>query len=337
MWPLVVVSALTGSVLTVGLLAATGSLSDNGDGAPTVVREVVSPTPSGLAGLSGADVERVAAAVAPAIVRLEVTGGEQPVASAVVFRDDGYALTDAHLVDGSREIKAVLSNGERVAASIVGVDTATDLAVLELDGDGPFRTAVLGTTDGAVAGGVVIAVGAPTTPSGRPTVGTGVVSALGKDVPGPNGTVLVDMIQTDAPVVETATGGALVDGNGTVMGITMSYKGVRCATPVEVARTIAEELLAFGRVRTVWFGIRGASATDGTGVVVAGLMEGAPAAGAGLRDGDVIRRVDGRPVTSMTTLRMLLRRRHPGDRVTVVYERDGKRRSAAVALTERPS
>jgi putative serine protease PepD len=168
-------------------------------------------------------------------------------------------------------------------------------------------------------------------------VPTGVICALGREIPGPSGGMLYDMIQTDAPLDDSATGGALVDDSGAVIGIAMANKAWRCATPVDVARTVAEELLAVGHVRTVWFGIRGTSASDGTGVVVARLMEGAPASTAGLRDGDVIRRVDGRPVTSMTTLRMVLRRRHPGDRVMVVYERAGKRRSAAVSLTERPS
>src|SRR5205807_255962 len=102
-------------------------------------------------------------------------------------------------------------------------------------------------------------------------------------------------------------------------------------------RTVAEEIVAVGHVRVVWLGIRGTAAQDGNGVVVAGLLAGGPAADAGLRDNDVIRRVDGRPVSSMANLRMVLRRRHPGERVMVVYERANKRRSAADTPTERPA
>jgi putative serine protease PepD len=329
------VSALTGAVFAVGLLAATGTLGHDRD--PYVVHEVVSSMPDSLNGVSGAEVARIGDAVAPSVVRLEINGGSQPIASAVVFRDDGYAITDAHAVSGARDIAGTLSNGTRLGLTVVGVDAATDLAVLKLDAPGPFRAAVLGTTDGVAEGEVALTIGAATAASARPRVTSGVVSAFGRDVTGPNGVTLKDVIQTDAPVDASATGGPLVDDQGTVIGITMVHGSWRCATPVDVARTVAEELVAVGHVRTVWLGIRGTSATDGTGVIVAALLGGAPAANAGLRTGDVIRRVDGRPVTSMTSLRMVLRRRHPGERVTVVYERAGKRRSAAVDLTERPA
>ena len=334
-WPLAGVSALTGAVLAVGVLAATGTLDHHG--APLVVHEVVSSMPDSLNGVSGAEVSRIGASVAPSIVRLEISGGNQPTASAVVFRDDGYAITDAHAVSGASAIVGTLSSGARMDSTLVGVDAATDLAVVKLDAPGPFRTAVLGTTDGVAEGEVALSIGAPAKPSAAPTVTSGVVSAFGRDVIGPNGTSLKDVIQTDAPVDPSGTGGALVDDEGTVIGITMVHGSWRCATPVDVARTVAEELVAVGHVRTVWLGIRGTSAKDGAGVAVAALLDGAPAWSAGLHTGDVIRRVDGRPVTSMSSLRMVLRRRHPGERVTVVFERAGKRRSAAVSLTERPA
>lgn len=334
-WQLAGVSALTGAVLATGVLAATGTLGNARD--PLVVHEVVSSMPDSLNGVSGAEVARIGASVSPSIVRIEISGGAQPAASAVVFRDDGYAVTDAHAVAGAQRLTGVLSNGDRLGSTVTGVDAATDLAVVKLAGGGPFRTAVLGTTDGVAEGEVALTVGAPTERSGSPTITSGVISAFGRDVTGPNGTTLKDVIQTDAPVGRAATGGAVVDDQGTVIGITMVHGGWRCATPVDVARNVAEELVAVGHVRVVWLGIRGTSAADGTGVTVARLLDDAPAANAGLRAGDVVHRVDGRPVTSMTSLRMVLRRRHPGERVTVFYERAGKRRTAAVTLTERPA
>ena len=333
-WPLAAVSALTGGVLAVGILAATGTLSDD---RTVIVHEPVSSVPAAMTGVTASEIARIGESVGPAVVRIETAGGAQSRASAVVFRDDGYALTAAHAIAGATELTAVLAGGKRVRSTVVGTDAATDLALLKLDGERPFRTAILGTTDGVAPGAAVLAIGAPAKPLGDSTVTSGVISALGGQVTGPKGIVLHDMIQTDAPIAAESTGGALVDDAGTVVGIAMTHRGWRCATPIDVARSVAEELLAVGHVRVVWFGIRGNSAADGTGVVVAALMEGAPASAAGLRDGDVIRRVDGRPVTSMTALRMVLRRRHPGDLVTVVYERDGKRRSAAVSLTERPA
>jgi len=333
-WPLAAVSALTGAILVLGVLAATGTFDGRG---PRVVHEVLSSMPDTSSGPSGAAVDRISQAVAPAIVRLEVDGGAQPVASAVVFRDDGYAVTDAHAVQGARDVAAVMASGDRRASTVVGVDPDTDLAVLKLAGTGPFRTAVLGTTDDVAVGEVTLTVGAPSKAPGQPTIATGVISSFGRDVTGPNGTMLSDVMQTDAPIGAAATGGALVNDDGTVIGITLVHQGWRCATPVDVARTVAEEIVAVGHVRVVWLGIRGTAAQDGNGVVVAGLLAGGPAADAGLRDNDVIRRVDGRPVSSMANLRMVLRRRHPGERVMVVYERANKRRSAAVTLTERPA
>lgn len=342
-WPLALASGLTGAVLAVGLLAATGLLTRRGEAPEVLVREAVHPASATVGGSGPPDVARIAREVEPAIVRLDVTGDDESVGSGVLFRTDGHVLTNAHVVDGAKRVVAVLTDGRSMGAHVVGLDPTTDIAVVKLDEGGPYPTVVFGTTDGLAVGEAAIAIGSPLGLRGGSSVTVGVVSALGREVSPKDGPVLADMVQTDAAITSGSSGGALLDGSGSLIGITTAYakddlgnSGLGFATPVDVARAVADDLLAMGRVRAVWLGVRGSAAVDGGGVTVAAVNDGGPAATGGLRAGDVIRRVDARPVTSMSGLRVTLRRRHPGDRVSVVYDRDGKRRTAVVALAERP-
>jgi S1-C subfamily serine protease len=190
----------------------------------------------------------------------------------------------------------------------------------------------MGTSDGVAVGDTAIAVGTRVSP--------GVVSALGREVSGEGGPALEDLIQTDATIDQTSSGGALLRDDGAVIGITTGRSGssqVGFATPVDVARVIADDLVTLGRVRSVWLGIRGTSAPDGGGVVVAEAIADGPAQRAGIVDGDVIRRIDGHPVASMAQLRIVLRRNHPGDAVRAVFDRKGQRREVRLTVAERPT
>jgi S1-C subfamily serine protease len=320
-WPVAVLTGITGAALTIGALALTGSLGGHTE---IVVRQAT--LPGAVAFTSGADpaVARVAATVTPAIVRLD--GG-----SGVLFRSDGHVLTNAHVVGPDDQIEAIFPSGVTIAARVVARDETTDLAVVKLDGDGPFPTAVLGTSDGMAVGQPTIVVGA--------TVTAGMVSALGREITRGEGALLLDMIQTDAPVGPRSSGGALVDSDGTVVGIANARAGapgLGFATPVDVARAVADDLLRHGRVRLVWLGIKGGTAPDGGGVAVAQVLAGGPAAAAGIHADDVIRRIGKQPIASMTSLWAALRRHHPGEPVTVVYDRGEHRGTAVVVLAERP-
>jgi S1-C subfamily serine protease len=151
------------------------------------------------------------------------------------------------------------------------------------------------------------------------------------------------MIQTDAAIAAGSSGGALLDRDGTLVGITSAFAvselgngGLGFATPIDVARAVAEDILTFGHVRYVWLGITGKTAADGGGVALDAVNATGPAKKAGLRATDIIRRIDAQPVTTMSALRVALRRRHPGDRVIVLYDRGGTRHSAKVTLVEHP-
>ena len=340
-WPGGLAAGIVGAVVTVALLAATGVVGRDRPAREVVVREAVQPTLASF-GADGWNVASIVERVGPAIVRLDVRGDDDGVGSGVLFRTDGHLLTNAHVVDEADAVVAILSSGRSVKGTVVGIDRETDIAVVKLEGEGPYPVVVLGTTDGLAVGQPAIAMGSPLGLRGASSVTVGVVSALGREITSPEGPVLHDMVQTDAAITSGSSGGALLDGSGSVIGITTAFAvtdlgngGLGFATPIDVARAVAEDLVLLGRARRVWFGVRGASDPDAGGVVVADVMDDGPAAEAGLRAGDVIRRLDGRPVHTMSSLRVALLRRHPGDRVSVVYDRDGNRRTATVTLRER--
>lgn len=327
---IVVASGVTGAALAVGMLVATGTLTAHVRSRAVLEREIAQPIQ--LKAISDNDVERLADAVRPSIVVLRIDGASAPAGAGVVFRDDGHVLTNAHVVSTATTVDATLSDGRTMPAKVLGTDRDTDLAVLALQGPGPFEPAWMGTSDGVAVGDTAIAVGTRVSP--------GVVSALGREVSGEGGPALEDLIQTDATIDQTSSGGALLRDDGAVIGITTGRSGssqVGFATPVDVARVIADDLVTLGRVRSVWLGIRGTSAPDGGGVVVAEAIADGPAQRAGIVDGDVIRRIDGHPVASMAQLRIVLRRNHPGDAVRAVFDRKGQRREVRLTVAERPT
>ncbi len=343
-------SGLVGSVLTFGLIAATGAL-DRSENRSGTVRELVTPVvPAGEAG-STERVVQIAEETSPAIARIEVSGERGGSGSGVVFRDDGYLLTNAHVVDGARSIDVVLADGSQHEGELIGSDPLTDVAVVKIDRDAPFPVATLGSATGVRVGQATVAIGSPLGLIGGSSVTTGVVSALGRRVPTANGPPLLDMIQTDAAIAPGSSGGALLDGAGAVIGITTAIavseagaEGLGFATPIDIARSVADDLITSGRAVHVWLGIEGrdldvASAQEAGvpgGAVVVDVVDDGPAASAGLRAADVIVAVGEREVRSMSALVIALRERTPGDRVDLAVLRAGKRETVNVELGIRP-
>jgi S1-C subfamily serine protease len=344
-WPAALVSGLVGSVLTCGLLAVVGLL---GGETTTVVRERelvpgVQPAAFGRGAGSADSVERIAAETRAAIPRIEVDGDEPGSGSGVLFRDDGYLLTNAHVVDGADSITVVLDDGSEWDGELIGIDTVTDVAVVRIKSDQPFPTALLGSAADLRVGQAAIAIGSPLGLEGSPSVTTGVVSALGRRVDTETGAPLYDMIQTDAAIAPGSSGGALLDDNGAVIGITTAIavsdvgaEGLGFATPIDIARSVAEEIIATGRAVHVWLGIQGSDIGSGGGAMVEQGVTGSPAFDAGLVARDVIVSVDGEDVGSMSGLVIALRDRDPGEVVEVAYLRDDQPRRVSVTLTERP-
>lgn len=341
-WSLGLLSGTIGALLVFGLMALAGLFRP-----ATVLEERAVPMP--MPAKAGAvDIPTLAARARPAIVKVEVrsASGESS-ASGVIFRTDGHVLTNAHAVEGASELTVQTSDGERVPGRVVGSDPDTDLAVVKIDGMN-LPVVTLGRSTGLRVGETAIAIGSPLGLDGGPSVSVGVISALSRSVRGEDGKPLLDMIQTDASIAPGSSGGALLDVTGSVVGITTAIaidsrvggESLGFATPVEVARDVAHQLIEKGHVVHAWLGIEGddvLAGPDGTsGALVRQVMPGSPASKAGILAGDVITSLEGRPVKSMLMLMVNLRAHSPGDEVAVELTRNGQPTRVRTTLVERP-
>jgi putative serine protease PepD len=281
--------------------------------------------------------------VRPAIVQIEVEGVEGiGTGSGVLLRTDGHVLTNHHVIDGADKITVVMADGQERAGKLIGGDPDTDVAVVKVDGVS-LPTATLGSALNLKVGNQAIAIGSPLGLAGGPSLSVGVVSALGRQVDSREGPPLLDMIQTDAPIAPGSSGGALLDSTGSVIGITTAIavsdvgaEGLGFATPIDIARDVAEQLITTGKVVHVWLGIEGEDGTGNSGALVRRIRSDSPAAKAGVKERDVITSVAGRPVTSMSALVVALRTRKPGQVVSIGLSRDGKPLTVEATLVERP-
>ena len=344
-------STLAGFVLAIGVLGATGALTPEPGLRETVVRETRAILPAATRA-SEASVVRIAAETSPAVVRIEVRGDLDGSGSGVVFRSDGHVLTNAHVVDEADRIMVVMADGSTHEAERVGVDDVTDIAVVKITRAEPFPTALLGSAAELDVGQPTVAIGSPLGLLGGSSVTTGVVSALGREVDGPDGAALLDMIQTDAAIAPGSSGGALLDMRGTVIGITTAIavsevgaEGLGFAVPIDVAVRIGSQIISGGRAVHVWLGIEGrdldvADAADAGlrgGAVVTEVSGDSPADDVGLLADDVIVALDGEAVPSMSALVVRLRERAPGDVVGLTVLRGGAEVRIEATLQERPS
>jgi len=281
--------------------------------------------------------ERVTPSVANLRVARRVRGGRVLAGggSGVVITPDGFLVTSAHVVAGTAGAgRASFSDGRDVEFGVVGADALSDLAVLRLS-DGGFTAAELGDAEELRVGQLVVAIGNPNGFSGSVTAG--VVSALGRSLPTRSGAavrVVDNVIQTDAALNPGNSGGALADGRGRVVGINTAVAGVGLglAVPINAAtRQIVGALMKEGRFRRAYLGIVGqqrplppriARQLGRAGCVEVGeVIDSAPAALAGVRPGDLIVAVDGRPVETMAELQRLLVGERIGASVTFTVAR----------------
>lgn len=352
-WTIAVCSGVIGAVLASGVILATGRFQRHN----TIVRpfeQLVMPNSASTTALAAAvDPPAVAAAhrLRPAIVQVQVDGDRgHTTGSGLMLRSDGHVVTTDHLVEGASRVVVVTADGHAVEGRIVGGDPDTDIAVLRISqtGKGDFPVAPIGSAGNLKVGQPVVAIGAPTGAGGGPSVTSGVVSAVGREVEPHMGPALLDMIETDAPITEASSGGALVGDDGSVIGITTNVagdsSGLGFAVPIDVARDVADQLIQTGRVVHVWMGVEGEDVDSNTasslsiagGALVRDVRDSSPAAVAGLRDRDIITAIGGRTVTSIGALMVAVRQMRPGDKVVVTYLRDGKSLACTVTMATRP-
>ena len=247
--------------------------------------------------------------------------------SGVIFDAKGLLLTNAHVVEGAETLSVELTDGRRVTGSVVGTDSLTDLAVVRLDGEGPWPTAVLGDSDRLRVGDWAIAVGNPF--GLENTVTMGIISNLNRNVSqlGISGKRL-DLIQTDAAINPGNSGGPLLNADGEVVGINTMVRsgpgaGLGFAIPINRAQTIARQLVTTGRASHPVIGIGLADGPDGP--VIRSVQPGAPAAKAGLKPDDEIAAIDGQPMRGAADVVAAIDRKGVGQRITLTIRR-GKAR-----------
>ena len=271
--------------------------------------------------------------------------------SGVIVTDDGYILTNNHVVEGADAdgVKVALGDGkQKLSAKVVGTDPQTDIAVLKVDAkDLPAIT--IADSDKLEVGDVVLAVGNPFNVG--QTVTMGIVSALGRG--GFGITDYEDFIQTDAAINPGNSGGALVDAQGRLIGINQSIvsgsggsMGVGFAVPINQAKSVMDRLVDDGKVTRGYLGVRLQPLTpelaksfklsETSGALVSEVSRGTPAAEAGLKEGDVITEVNGKKAADSRHLRLMISQNTPGAKVMLTVVRDGKAKEFAAKLGELP-
>jgi putative serine protease PepD len=284
--------------------------------------------------------EEVVARVSPSVVQIESGSG---LGSGIVYDDRGDVVTNRHVVGSSREFTVTLASGRQLKASLVGSFPPEDLAVIHLAGDAPPR-ASFGDSAKLTVGQIAFAIGNPL--GLRSSVTQGIVSSLGRTVPEGNGAVISSAIQTSAPINPGNSGGALVDLDAQVIGIPTlaaldpelggsAAPGIGFAIPSNTVKRIAKQLIETGRVERSGranLGVKAAT-MGGEGVLVTGVVGGGRAAHAGIRPGELITAVDGRPTPSADALAATIATLRPGQRVRVDLEGPGgATRTVTVAL-----
>ena len=267
--------------------------------------------------------------------------------SGVIIREDGYIVTNNHVIEGATEIEVTLNNNEKYSAVLVGTDPATDVALLKVEATGlPFIP--FADSDKLRLGEWVIAIGSPY--DLRSTITAGIVSAKGRSMPNYSGEFKIEsFIQTDAAVNPGNSGGALVDKSGRLVGIntaiisqTGSYTGYSFAVPSNIVKKIVYDLIDFGSVKRAILGITMQAIDDKiagelklssrNGVYIVEVSKNSAADKAGLAKGDVIIAVDSVKITTPSSVQEVISRFSPGDKATVTIIRDGKEKNVEVVF-----
>ncbi len=308
-------------------------------------------------------VAQVAAQVGPSVVQVNVQavqrnqfGGTQEargLGSGVIYRRDGYVVTNNHVVQGAREVNIAFADGSTESGEIVGTDPYTDLAVVKVDRE-DLPAAKFAENADLVPGQLAVAIGSPA--GFESTVTSGVISGLNREIPpelSRGDTSLVDLIQTDAAISPGNSGGALADRSGEVVGINVAYlppqqtgaQNIGFAIPTDTAISVADQLIEDGEATQPFLGVRLATLEAETaqqfdlsvdsGALVTDVDSGGPADEAGLEVEDVIVAAGSTEIQNSGDLLGVLRDYRPGDGVELTVVRSGEEREIAVELGER--
>jgi S1-C subfamily serine protease len=302
-------------------------------------------SPAGTA----ADIPQIIDDVQPSVVTIFLESGG--LGSGVIYSEDGLILTNEHVIRGAKEVLVAFADGQRVTGSVVATDPVTDLALVQADRTG--LPAAEFNTELPEVGELAIVIGSPL--GFENTATAGIISGLHRAIPGSatNSQSLVDLVQTDAAISPGNSGGALVNGQGQVVGISEAYippqagaVSLGFAIPAGTAVEVVEELLEDGSAEHAFLGLAPRTVTPQIarqlgvsveqGVAVLAVEDGSPAEQAGIRTGDIMVALDGEPLASAEQLLSALRAFNPGDTVSAELMREGETTEVEITLGERP-
>jgi putative serine protease PepD len=282
----------------------------------------------------------VAKETQPSVVSIATGSGE---GSGVIISGEGYIVSNNHVVESAQggQVTITLSDGKKIKAKVVGTDPKTDLGVVKIDGAANLKAAKFADSDRVAVGDTVLAIGSPLGLQGSVT--SGIISAKDRTIrAGQSSSSLSGLLQTDAPINPGNSGGALVNTNGEVIGINTAIAtsgqgegniGVGFAIPSNKAKQVAEQLINGQKVSHPYLGVSVDPADEG-GARIASIAPNSPAAGAGLKEGDIITKFGDRVVNDSDDLVSAVQSGKVGQKVTVEFSRNGEKQTATVTLGE---
>jgi len=306
--------------------------------------------------------QELVAEVAPAVVSIvtETVGynwfwqavPQTGAGSGIIISSDGYIVTNNHVVEGAQKVTVTLSDGSAFAATVVGTDAQTDLAVVKIDASNlAYLHFLSNSLEQLSVLDPVIAVGNALALPGGPTWTTGVVSNLGRSIEENTGVVLNDIIQTDAAINAGNSGGPLLDTAGQVVGINVAIasnaENIGFAISTDTAIPVVQSLITEGKVVRPWLGVAVTTVTStiqqyynlsvNAGALITSVTSGSPADKAGLKAGDVITKMDDEDISTAAELTSAIGSHEIGDQVEIVYYRGSVQKVASATLEESPS
>ena len=367
-----------------GAAVAIGAAVESDGATTTVFSEVAGPVDSSTRSQADSSTTMTAQEIyqhaGPGVLQVTSTSvdssdpffGPQPrvsLGSGFVISEEGYIITNYHVIESARQIEVNFSGDDRVRATIVGVDPSTDLAVLKINAQVRALTPLpLGDSDAVRVGDAVVAIGNPF--GLERTVTAGIVSALQREITAPNGYTIDKVIQTDASINQGNSGGPLLNTRGQVIGVNSQIEpgdsgtgnlGIGFAVPSATVREVFAQIRASGKVEHAYLGVRTLEIDEvlaktyrlpvDTGVIIDEVIPGSPADDAGLKagdrsvifggtsyrlGGDIVTAADGEQVASPDDLRRLIEAKDPGDAMTLDIRRGESKRTVSVTLGRRP-
>ena len=332
------------TVMFTFLAACSSSTNSGSTGMPAAPTGSTAPVAA-----AGADLPALVRQVEPSVVTVLT---ESSVGSGIVYRADGTIVTNAHVIAGAQEVTVALADGQQVPGKVRGADEVSDIAVIQANRAGlPAATFQKPLPQ---VGELAVVMGSPL--GFEATVTSGIISGLHRQIPGSasTGAPLVDLIQTDAAISPGNSGGAVLDAQGEVIGMSVAYipptagaVALGFAIPAATVVDVADQLLATGSVRHAYIGIQPATLTPEiaqllginrtSGVVVMQVAMPSPAAEAGIQPGDIITAFNGQETATAEELIAALRNTKPGDRAQLTVLRGAKTQQITVIVAERAS